>query len=1167
MDTRRWQLAGDIFEQLLDVPTSEREPLLSTLCGDDAELRGVVVSMLDSQESGHPGAGVLDAKTVAQKQFAAARAALERDSEAIDSRIGPWRLVRRLGAGGMGVVWLAERADGQFHQSAALKLIKRGMDTEAVLQRFLRERQILARLDHSNIAHLLDGGITADGRPYFAMEHVEGQPLLDYCSQSNADLETRLRLFLEICAAVQFAHERHVVHRDLKPSNVLVTAAGTVKLLDFGIAKVLQHDEEPVVTLTRAGGGRPMTPAYAAPEQIAGEPVTPAADVYALGGVLYELLTGRLAHDFSTAPDAGAVLGIIRATDPATPSRLAPATLPVPRGSLRGDLDTIMLTALRAQPERRYADVAAFAADVRNYLDGKPIAARRDHVFYRGYKFLRRHRFNATVIVAAALVALAAVAFVVHERRWRSVAVTDATLAIVDFNNLTQNKDAAWVSPALAQMLATELGLGGQLHILPDGLVRSASADLSDPGVGGYTPATLATLRQRLNADYVLSGRYFVNGNSNDSALRLDITVQDARSGVARARSVQSGVLADLPGLISSASEKLRAQLDLGAVPAVEQAQTAKALPQSTDIAKLMGQALQALRESDPARARDVLLVAIAQAPGYAPARLYLAQAWKALGYDAKALSAAEQAAANSEGLPEVLRLRIGREVAIQKGDWKAALEFDDKIVALEPADPEHLFAQITDLEQAGDLARAEAVLADWRRFPGNAENPRIDIEAANIAYRKGDAQSQAAFAESSLKLARVHNHPALAVEAEILLASAKNILGKNDEAIASLKELMPEVQKLNNPRTEARARLNLANIEDDINHREEARAEYTRALNLYKRIGDQRGIALVYANLGVLLWNDGDRDAAEVAARQSLRIRRETGDVKGEGWSEAALASYLLDQNADDEVLEHFRHAIELDRRMGAATQEVRAQSDYATALYVRGDIEQAAALCTEVRGKLKALSDPFVSASALVSCARIVLGLGQVAEAVAIFNEAKPLAHNNYDLSVQIDGELAKIELVQGNCQAAVDRLGKTVAAADSGMSATTEINVRTILADCYSQLGRTRERDQLLAEVLKSKERVNVQREIFLTDLTLARLSLSPRQAADKAKDLGADAERRHWGAYVLEAQLTQLQAQEVVGAPTVAGARANLERAARKMKFGWILARLQVGAPRT
>ena len=298
----------------------------------------------------------------------------------------------------MGTVWLAERVDGQFEQQVALKLVKRGMDTDAVVRRFRTERQVLADLVHPGIARLLDGGSTDEGLPYIVMERVEGLPLLAHCNQAELDVDGRLRLFRKVCDAVAFAHERGIVHRDLKPSNVLVDESGEPHLLDFGIAKVLAVAQDGPFELTRTSE-RFLSPRYASPEQIRGLPAGPAADVYALGIVLYELLTGLHPHGQLTTSWREFEQEVLE-RDPAGPSRavLLKDATPYPEKRsvlarrLRGDLDTIVLTALRKEPERRYATAEALGADVARHLAAQPIHARPDTWRYRSAKFVRRHR-------------------------------------------------------------------------------------------------------------------------------------------------------------------------------------------------------------------------------------------------------------------------------------------------------------------------------------------------------------------------------------------------------------------------------------------------------------------------------------------------------------------------------------------------------------------------------------------------------------------------------------------------------------------------------------------------------------------------------------------------------------------------------------------------------
>src|SRR5262249_42036170 len=262
----------------------------------------------------------------------------------------------------------------------------RGMDTEEVLRRFRHERQILAGLEHPYIARLIDGGATADGRPFFVMEKVEGEPVHVYCRSHRLSVESRLRLFLRVCEAVSYSHRALVVHRDLKPGNILVTAEGVPKLLDFGVAKLLDPSADPGLTATVYGIG-PLTPEYASPEQVRGLPVTTTTDVYALGAILYELLTGAPAQRFDTHTPVE-IDRVVCATEPKRPSMAAE--------ELNGDLDNIVLMAMRKESARRYQSVDEFAADIVRYLDGRPVAARQDSFAYRAGKFMRRHRLAIT---------------------------------------------------------------------------------------------------------------------------------------------------------------------------------------------------------------------------------------------------------------------------------------------------------------------------------------------------------------------------------------------------------------------------------------------------------------------------------------------------------------------------------------------------------------------------------------------------------------------------------------------------------------------------------------------------------------------------------------------------------------------------------------------------
>jgi tetratricopeptide (TPR) repeat protein len=404
----RWQHLDGLLAEAFARSPDARTAYLRAACGDDPALYREALAMLESADAAARALGESAADFAAPllADELVDEAGASDDDLAPGTLVGPYRIEGEAGRGGMGVVYRAARADGAFRKEVALKLVKRGMDTDELLRRFRREREVLAALDHPGIARLLDGGATPDGRPYFAMEYVAGEPITAYADRRRLGVEARLALFDAACEAVQHAHRRLVVHRDLKPSNVLVAegeppagggrGAPQVKLLDFGIARLL--DEGPDEALTQTGARR-LTPAYAAPEQARGEAVTTAADVYALGVLLYELLTAARPEARPGAPPrppSAAVTGEGAEARGTSAERL--------RRRLRGDLDVICLKALREEPEERYPSVEALLEDLRRYRSGLPVAARPASQGYRVRKFVARHRAG---VAASALGAVA----------------------------------------------------------------------------------------------------------------------------------------------------------------------------------------------------------------------------------------------------------------------------------------------------------------------------------------------------------------------------------------------------------------------------------------------------------------------------------------------------------------------------------------------------------------------------------------------------------------------------------------------------------------------------------------------------------------------------------------------------------------------------------------
>ena len=414
-----WERVADVFADTIEQPSEDRAAFLAEACAGDPPLLAAVERLIAAQSGADP--------EFLQRLDPTSLAEIIQSLRTPLDRAGPYRLVREIGSGGMGQVFLGERADGQFEQRVAIKLLKRGMDSDAILSRFLRERQILAALEHPHIARLLDGGVADDGRPYLVMEYVEGEPITRYCDERRLTIDDRLELFRAVCSAVEHAHRSLVVHRDLKPSNILVTKDGRPKLLDFGIAKVLAAPEQAAEPTTQThDAGHLLTPDYAAPEQFRGGAITTSTDVYGAGAVLYELLSGR--RPFGRDSTAAR---ITRATDEDPPLlsttagaspwsdnaesidaiAAARATDAVRlRRRLEGDLDTIVAMALRTSPERRYVSIEALREDIRRHQQRLPVTARPDTTGYRISRFVRRHRAG---VLASATFAVLVLVFAV----------------------------------------------------------------------------------------------------------------------------------------------------------------------------------------------------------------------------------------------------------------------------------------------------------------------------------------------------------------------------------------------------------------------------------------------------------------------------------------------------------------------------------------------------------------------------------------------------------------------------------------------------------------------------------------------------------------------------------------------------------------------------------
>jgi serine/threonine-protein kinase len=749
----RWQRLGPLLDQLFEAPEAERPGLVLSLAGGDAELRAELLSLVAAAGVG----GILDRSA---DSYLTRHPGESADSAAAGERVGPWRILDEIGRGGMGVVYLAERADGAFEQRAALKLLRRGIATDEVLERFRRERQILARLEHAHIARLLDGGATEDGRPYLAMEYVAGTPLTSWCDARCLGIGERLRLFDEVCAAVQHAHGRLIVHRDIKPANVLVTDAGATKLLDFGIAKVLDPDEGSFATRTVT---RILTPAYAAPEQVRGEPVTTATDVYGLGLVLYELLGGRraLAEAGSTPADLErAILG----RDPERPSQSVHADAAAARGTtpdrlrrrLAGDLDTIALTALRKEPEQRYPSVEALRQDIGRHSQGLPVLARRPTLAYRGLKFARRHRWGVAA-AAAAVAALCGALFVVARERDRARDAESRAAAVNDFL-VHEMLQAATPEKAQGRTLTVADVLG--------------NASRSAPHAFRDQPEMEADVRLALAASYAALGRPGEARGHAEAALRL-LAERHGEDGAETLRARRRlGELAIDEGRFAEARQQLEA------LRARQAALLGPHHPDTLATTASLGRTLHALGDFGAATPllRDAIGVAQARHPGLwrlaveLQGRLVDVYVDQALAIEAEAVCRemlATQRAALGPEHPEVARTLARLAAALYK-----------------------------QLRHADAAAASEQVVALHERLYGK-EHPATGDALMELArvydhglFRYGDALATYERAREVYRLALGPDHPK-ALRAFYQAGLIHRLGGRMSEAEAIYREVL----------------------------------------------------------------------------------------------------------------------------------------------------------------------------------------------------------------------------------------------------------------------------------------------------------------------------------------------------------------------------------------
>lgn len=1100
----KWDQVKELFSLALERNPEERSSFLREACGSDDSLRTEIESLLSSF---YGAATFLDDCPAADLMSVPSHVTAGR-------RLGAYRIIREIGQGGMALVYLGERDDQNYRKQVAIKMVKPGIDTEQVLQRFRNERQTLAALDHSNIVKLLDGGTSEDGSPYLVMDYVEGLPIDQYCDLNKLSIDDRLRLFRDVCSAVQYAHEKLVIHRDLKPANILITKSGVPRLLDFGIAKLLNPDcfQTPLITRTDF---RPMTPEYASPEQIRGHAVTTATDMYSLGVLLFELLTSHRPYRFA-CQSLLEIERLVCDTDPEKPSavinrreertthngdartEITPESVSNQRGlqpgelqrRLRGDLDTIVMKALSKEPERRYASAEEFSRDIELYLTGMPVRARKSTFAYRSSRYLRRHQESSVAVLLVLAIVAGVASWEMHRASRQNAAGSPMnhvlaqarhSVAILGFKNLSDRSDTKWVSTALSEMLATELAAGEKLRTVPGETVARMKIDLGFPDTENLSPAAIGQVRKNLGTDYVVDGSYFDLGQDSGREIRLDVHVQDTAKGETIATVSGTSTEAQLLDLVSRVGRKLREALGVDEVSQLESVGIRASTASNAEAIRLYTEGLEKLRTFDALAARDLLTRAVSSDPVYPLAHAELAKAWMALGYNANAMLEAKKALELSSKLsPEERSLVEARYYEVNK-DWDKAIEVDQILSDSSPDRIEYSLA-LVNAQIAGE--RGSDALKSITKLRGLSveakEDPRIDLAEAEADASLSDDKAAVVAADLAIRKASALGAKLLLARAEEFQCRSLANLGQARAATADCEEGRRIFHEAGDLAGESGALHAMAEVPINQGDLERAKGLYEQALALARKTGDKKATARELGNIGVIYFQEGDFTTAKNIYREALDNFREIGDKHGMEVITANTGEILYEEGQLAYALSEYKDALVLAREVGHKSSEANDIQLMGDVLADQGDLEGAMQMYQQAVRIQREIDDKSNYAATLVSIGKVQRQKADSDGARKSYNEALSLYRKSEEKGLVADVQVALAELDCDSGQApeaeTLARWGAEEFRAER--EADDEIQSEILLARSLLQQGKIADAQRAIAgAVTLSKKSSNV------------------------------------------------------------------------------------------
>lgn len=955
IDVARWSQIKAIFDRAVQLSGVGRQQFLVDSCGSDAELRRELDSLL----------ATYDADTGFLSTPALAAAADLFESELPDAQtgrqIGPYLIIRRIGEGGMGVVYEAVRLDAQAAgDRVAIKLVRRGMDSEYILGRFRKERQILATLAHLNIAKLLDGGITGDGLPYFVMEFIEGELIDEYCRVHSLDTKQRAGLVRQICDALQYAHAQKVIHRDIKPANILVDEEGTPKLLDFGIAKLIATEDRQVSQRTRTEL-RMITPDYASPEQIRGGAVTERWDVYSLGVVLFEVTSGRQARALT---DAAALKNLPR------------------------DLQRIIRKATHESPARRYAGMRELGGDLDRFVSGQPVRARADGFLYHFSRTVRGHSKLAWAALSLSLALTAAFLSWLVQRPPGFMAGSRRSVAIVDFENVTGAPATAWFSTALTEMLNAEVSAGEKIRAIPGDSIARMESDIGLHPAGSYSPEVLHRMAANLHPDYIVAGAYLATGEKPDMLVRVDLRLQDVRSGDSLMTWSDTGTPAEFPAIATRAGARLRRTLGSAAKGA------ALSPFANTESARLYAEGLRGIRNYDPLGARALLERAVAENPADPLSHAALASALAQLGYENRAGEEAKHALDLSSHLPGPEHLEVEARCYALSRDWLKAAASYQKLWAEFHDNLDYGIDMANAQSRGGNVPGARETISQVRRAANASVDPRVDLAEALAAETAGEARQELESAERAASNARRAGARQALAESFYYEGWARWLLGdlRGSEQVYS--EALKLFTEAGNQHRVVDIKSGIATVLLDEGRTAESARMLEEGLAIARKIGN-RSLESVISNNLARCWEEaGYLTKAQAAYQQTIAIDEELNDRANLATAQLNLGGVLKDAGRFADGEQQLTAALNTAGAIGKKSTMAMAFSTLAEGKQALGKLSQAWQLQSEALALAREIGRKTSIASVLCGQAAILRSQAKWRDAEAKYEEASQIA-----------------------------------------------------------------------------------------------------------------------------------------------------------------------------